>query len=189
MTERIRTLLLASALLGAASLLPADAQAQAVRGQIFYGFGWRQSLAADAGGLSFRVGAGAAVGPFGIDYVAEHTTDASFKTVNRTYGRGTNWLALSVRLPLGERISLAFGGGPGLGWIKLPGKASAPAREMSAGIHEFVRLDIWGGDSGDVGLVTSIRVEPQHLWQDAVIPGVDHGIAVWVSMGLAFADH
>jgi hypothetical protein len=135
------------------------------------------------------VGLGAGVGPFGIDYVAEHTTDASFKAVNRTYGRGTNWLALSVRVPLGERMSLAFGGGPGLGWVKLPGKASAPARELSAGIHEFVRLDIWGGANSDVGLVTSIRIEPQHLWQDAVIPGVDHGIAVWVSMGLAFADH
>ncbi len=183
--ERTTAVLLACALLATASLVPAAAQA--AHGQVFYGLGWRQSVAADAGGLDFRLGAGVALGPLGIDYVAEHTTDSSFKAVNRTYSRGTNWVAFSVRIPLAGRVSLAVGGGPGLGWIKLPGKADAPAREMSAGVHEFVRLDIWGEGGDDVGIVGSIRIEPQHLWQDAVLPGIDHGVAVWVSMGIAFA--
>jgi hypothetical protein len=185
-TERTRILLVGS-LLVAAWLVPAAARA--AQGHVFYGVGWRQSVAADAGGIDFRVGLGVSLGPLGIDYVAEHTTDATFKPVDRTYGRSTNWLALSVGIPLTSRLSLAFGGGPGLGWIKLPGQADAPARQMSAGVHEFVRLDIWGSDNDNVGLLWSIRVEPQHLWQDAVIPGVDHGVAVWMSMGLAFADH
>ena len=186
MTERTVTALFVTALLGAASLLPM--RAGAASGQIYYGFGWRQSVAADSGGLDVRLGVGANLGPLGIDYVAEHTTDSTFKAANRTYARGTNWLAFSVRIPLGPRLGMAFGGGPGLGWIKLPGKADAPAREMSAGIHEFFRLDILGGDRSDVGVLVSIRIEPQHLWQDAVLPGVDHGIAVWMSMGFHFAD-
>lgn len=183
--ERTRLVLLAAALLATSSLIPAPAQA--VSGQIYYGMGWRQSVAADSGGLDLRIGVGANLGPLGIDYVAEHTTDATFKAANRTYGRGTNWLAFSVRIPIGPRVGLAFGGGPGIGWIKLPGKADAPAREMSAGIHEFFRLDIYGGDRSDVGVLVSFRVEPQHLWQDAILPGVDHGIAVWMSVGFAFA--
>ena len=184
-TERTPLALLFAAVLGLACQLPAAAEAAS--GQIYYGFGWRQSVAADSGGLDFRLGVGANLGPLGIDYVAEHTTDATFKAANRTYGRGTNWLAFSVRIPLGPRLALAFGGGPGIGWIKLPGKADAPAREMSAGIHEFFRLDILGGDNSDVGVLVSLRIEPQHLWQDAVLPGVDHGIAVWMSMGFRFA--
>jgi len=186
MTERATTLLLTAALFAASCFVPAPADAAS--GRIFYGFGWRQSLAADSGGMDFRIGAGVSLGPLGIDYVAEHTTDATFKAANRTYGRGTNWLAFSVSVPLAARLSLSFGGGPGVGWIKPPGKADAPARQMSAGVHEFVRLNIWGGGD-DVGLVWSIRVEPQHLWQDAVLPGVDHGISVWMSMGFSFADH
>lgn len=183
--DRFTHVLVVTMLLGAACLLPAGAQA--VSGQIYYGFGWRQSVAADSGGLDFRIGVGANLGPLGIDYVAEHTTDASFKLENRTYSRGTNWLAFSVRIPIGPRVGLAFGGGPGVGWIKPPGKADAPARSMSAGIHEFFRLDIYGGDRSDVGVLVSFRVEPQHLWQDAILPGVDHGIAVWMSVGFAFA--
>ena len=177
----------AAAVVTVACSLPLSAAAQA-RGHMFYGMGWRQSISSDSGGMDFRIGLGAQLGPMGIEYQGEHSTDSTFKAADRTYSRITNWISLSAQIPLTNRFAIAFGAGPGLGWIKPPGKASGPSRSVSSGIHEFVRLDILAVEASDGGLMVSLRVEPQHLWQAAVLPGVDHGISAWFSFAVLIGD-
>lgn len=155
-----------------------------VGGRIFLGSGYRHSVTHSLGGLDLRIGLGVGVGPLGIQITSEHATDHSFKAADRTAGRGTNWLGLSVSLPLPGPASLSLGAGPGLGWIKTPGTPTEPNKTTVYGVHEFIRLNIYT----DEVLYLTFQFEPQHQWQDAVLPGVDHSICVWMALGLAIGD-
>ena len=113
--SRLRSLLAGVVLAAALGLPPSWAAAETwVSGKLFYGIGYRHSLTQDLGGLDFRVGAGVGLGPLGMTLSSSHTTDHTFSAADRVAGRITNWLSLSVSIPLPGPLSLAFGGGPGL---------------------------------------------------------------------------
>lgn len=147
-------------------------------------FGLRHSFGIGAPGYDFRVGMGAGVGAgvglraalFGAELELGWTSDKTWATKElRTAARSHAWLSLQVTLRPAERVSLTFGGGPGLGWIKSPPVSEPIVRYPSQGLHEYVQLGFFLGQP--MGLFQlGIRFEPQQLWQSHVIDGVDHAL-------------
>ena len=143
----------------------------------FLGAGYKHTITHNEGGLDLRVGLGVGIGPMGLEFETGSNTDNSFASVDsgkRLALRTQNWLNVRVRIPIGP-VGLAFGFGGGLGWIKPPGKAEeVGGRHPSQGIHEYVAFDLPISEAMSI----AIRVEPQHLWQKEVLPGVDHNIVI-----------
>ena len=158
-----------------------EALAAGIRGHFFLGTGYRHSLTHSAGGMDFRLGLGAGLGRFWLMYEGEYSAD-HFKKEDRLAARANNWLDLGAELPLVGPLALAVGVGPGLGWIKPPGKREEPSRHPSAGLHETVQLRLYVPGEP---LMVSLRLEPQHLWQDQVLAGPDHALAVSLTLGMA----
>jgi len=184
-SERIPRAILGLALLVGLAL-PQVALADVwANGRLFLGTGIRQSVTHDHGGLDLRIGAGIGIGPLSMELVSANCVDHTFQSEERMAARTTNWLSLAIRIPLTGPLALGIGAGPGLGWIKEAGAATAPNRIPVIGIHEFVRLDLGGIRSAP--FFVSLRIEPHHLWQDHLFPGVDHGIAVWFALGAGFS--
>ena len=187
MSERVTRLGLVLAVLTGLATLPAAARAEAlIHGRLFAGTGFRQSITHDHGGLDLRIGGAIGVGPLTMELISANCVDHTFAADDRVAARMTNWLSLGIRIPLSGPLALGVGGGPGLGWIKPAGAPTEPNRSPVVGVHEFVRLDLGGIRSAP--FFVSLRIEPHHLWQDALLPGVDHGIAVWLAIGAGFSD-
>jgi hypothetical protein len=55
---------------------------------------------------------------------------------------------------------------------------------MSAGLHEYLRLDLLLGD--DVQLRYGLRVGAWHLWQGELVDGPEHALDVGLMVGFGF---
>ncbi len=138
-------------------------------------------------GLDLRLGLGGHVGAVGLELETGWTADHPFHRVERrAAARHTTWLDLQLRIPLGP-IWISVGGGPGLGWIKEP-DPSPTDKLPSHGFHEYIQITAMPFiDEGFLGF--GVRIEPQHLWQDGVLPGVEHSLSVrWVMWVGGFMD-
>jgi hypothetical protein len=177
----VRALLGLAALLATALTGPAAFAGPYAAGSV----GYRHSLGLDAGGLSLGAHLGVTFGRFGLEYGSIWSNDHTFKPVEeRRVARNTNFFDLMVAPVSGEHVQLWIGVGPGLGWVRPPGKPVGPSRVMSAGLHEYLRLDLLLGD--DVQLRYGLRVGAWHLWQGELVDGPEHALDVGLMVGFGF---
>lgn len=168
----------------AAALLATPAAHAGTTAYLGVSSGYRHSLTLDAGGLSFGGYLGLGFGRFGIEYQSTFANDRTFRSASlRVAGRNTNFLNLSVSFLNRRGFSLGIAAGPGLGWVRPAGKPSAPDRELSAGVQEFLDFTFGLDDSDDVFAFFSLRVGAQHHWQNAVVPSPEHAIHVNLVVG------
>ncbi|HMV66343.1 MAG TPA: hypothetical protein PKA64_05800 [Myxococcota bacterium] len=147
------------------------------------GTGYRHSFGLDAGGLSIAGYLGVQTGWFGVEYESQWSNDHTLKPPeDRLAARNTNWLNILIAPIHAQRMRLMLDVGPGLGWIRPPGKVAAPSRSMSWGLHEHLRLDFRLGDD-DVSAFVGFRVGAMHLWQDTLAPPVEHGFDAMILIG------
>lgn len=166
-----------------AALLAGPAQAADFHTWAGVGAGYRHSFAYDAGGLSLAGYIGFQFRWVGFEYETQWSNDHTLKPPEeRIAARNTNWLNVLFVPVRGEHVRLILDVGPGFGWIRPPGKVSAPSREMSLGVHEHVRLDFGLGDN-DVSLFVGIRLGAMHLWQEALAPSPEHGFDAMFILG------
>lgn len=188
LTEHIKTtsrrpVTRAAILAGALLLAPHAAHAEGVSLWAAGGVGYRHSFGLDAGGLSLAGYLGFEFRWFGLEYETQWSNDHTLKVDERVAGRNTNWLNVLFVPVQREHLRLMLDVGPGLGWIKPPGKVSAPSREMSWGVHEHVRLDFGlGGD--ELGVFVGIRLGAMHLWQESIAPSPEHGFDAMFIIGI-----
>lgn len=173
--------------LALAGALLASSPAHAVPSEAYgsVSTGYRHSFDLDAGGLSVGAGLGGWVGGFGMEYEAVWSNDRTFSDVEeRTAGRSTNWLGLMGRVRLSDQVELVLHGAGGLGWIKPAGPvAESIGRQLSWGVREQLRVRIALPQDDDGLLVAlSVRVGAEHLWQDAVVGDLEHGLTAGVAL-------
>ncbi len=182
--DRLCSLALGAALVAVLVPAPASGADGWGEGYFFAGTGFRASGTIEQAGLSFNVGGGVFAGPFGLEIEGRWSADQTFKEADeRVAARSTNYLTFQLGIPATESVRIVVFGGPGLGWIKPGGQIGG--RTVSAGVHEGVRIEL-ARRRDEVFAGVGIKLEANHLWQDAVIDGVDHAFALHLQFLFGF---